>query len=165
MRILYFSWVNILILSMLDLNAQFLTRSVISALGTNNLEGEAYVSSTIGEGISGTFYNSQNYLTQGFQQPRTIAPYNPFELNLDAIDVFPNPFTDYIKIAIEVKDINNYDIEIYSIQGSKLLSFVINNIYSGIYEINLQELPPGVYVLQIRSALLKTNKTFRIIKT
>lgn len=164
MRFLNIGWIILFSLSFQGICAQFLTRTVISAMGLNSLINGIYTSSTVGESISGTLNHNYTYLTQGFQQPLIINKEDPGILNLDAIDVYPNPFIDKISIVIEVKDINNYSVEILSIQGRELYSLKLNNIYSGIYELNLEDLPSGVYLLQIQSPLLKTNKVFRIVK-
>ena len=164
MRFFYIGWIILFTLSSLNVCAQFLTRSVVSSLGSNALENGIYTSSTIGESISGTLSYNYAYLTQGFQQPSFINKENPDNFNLDAIDFYPNPFKDKINLIIEVKDINNYSVEVFSIQGRKLYSYELNNIFSGVFELNLEALPPGVYLLQIRTPLLKTNRTFRIIK-
>jgi hypothetical protein len=164
MRIFYIGWIIILLLSIQEVCAQLLTRSVVSALGLNALESGIYASSTIGESISGTLSNNNTYLTQGFQQPAAVYTIDTSNVNLDAIDIYPNPFIDKINVVVEVKDINNYTIEIFSVQGRRLNSFELNNIFSGSYELNLEDLPSGVYLLQIRTPLFKTNRTFRIIK-
>jgi len=164
MRVLFLGWIITLSLSLADVHAQFLTRSVVSALGTNIGISGIFVSCTMGESISGTLGCSQVYLTQGFQQPLSNISIEPPDINFDAIDIYPNPFKDKINVIIEVKDINNYYIDVFSIQGRKLDSFKLTDIFSGIYEINMEKLPPGVYLLQIRSSFLKTNRTFRIVK-
>jgi hypothetical protein len=164
MKIYYFGCLVLLLLSIKEGNAQFLSRSVVSAYGIMNTSSEGYVSSTIGESISGTLSFNQTTLTQGFQQPLIINSRDSSFFSLDAVDVYPNPFTDLLHVAIEVKDINNYSIGIYSIQGREIETFEFKNIYSGIYEFNMEKIPPGVYLLHIRSSMLKTNRIFRIVK-
>ena len=150
-------------LPVLEMDAQFLTRAVVSSFGAISTANGIQVSSTLGESISGTLKYNHVYLTQGFQQPISQHSRNP-NFSLDAVDIYPNPFTDRIMIAIGVKDINNYYIDVYSLQGRILESFELKNIFSGVFEFSLGKLPPGTYLLHVRSSLLKTNRTFRIVK-
>jgi len=60
------------------------------------------------------------------------------------VHLFPNPANDFLRISIEIN--SNYELRIYSIQGTE----VIHRLYlSGKQKIDIGSLPAGVYLLQI----------------
>lgn len=61
------------------------------------------------------------------------------------IKVFPNPFTNQLKIIIHEGILSNFEITIYSVLGKKVLTSV-NNL-----TINTQGLPAGIYFLELKN--------------
>lgn len=73
------------------------------------------------------------------------------ELEHDAISIFPNPANDYINIKSEI-DINL--VEIYSLQGQKIISYKKQN------SIDVSNLSNGIYFLKV----IDNSMRERIIK-
>ena len=75
----------------------------------------------------------------------------PIEIN-DFVKVYPNPATDYLFIKSDL----NYRSTLYNVAGQRVLE-------SSSKELNLIDLPSGVYLLQLKSET-NTISTFKIIK-
>ncbi|POS02514.1 putative secreted protein (Por secretion system target) [Flavobacterium croceum DSM 17960] len=77
--------------------------------------------------------------------------------NFDNIKIYPNPTDNILFVDATNKEINK--IEMFDLQG-KLLKTIIEN--KDKYQINLQNLPSAVYLLQIQTD--KGKKTVKVIK-
>ena len=75
-------------------------------------------------------------------------------VNNETVTVFPNPANNFMKIVFPVS-VNNANIVLYNIQGQ-----LVRNIeFSGIeFQLVREELPSGLYILQIISSSLSVNK-------
>jgi len=76
---------------------------------------------------------------------------DPIEIN-DFVKVYPNPATDYLFIKSNL----NYQSTLYNVAGQRVLE-------SSSKQLNVIDLPPGVYLLQLKSEA-NTISTFKIIK-
>ncbi len=75
----------------------------------------------------------------------------PIEIN-DFVKVYPNPATDYLFIKSNL----NYRSTLYNVAGQRVLE-------SSSKQLNVIDLPTGVYLLQLKSET-NTISTFKIIK-
>ena len=75
----------------------------------------------------------------------------PVEIN-DFVKVYPNPATDYLFIKSNL----NYKSTLYNVAGQRVLE-------SSSKQLNVVDLPTGVYLLQLKSET-NTISTFKIIK-
>ena len=75
----------------------------------------------------------------------------PIEIN-DFVKVYPNPATDYLFIKSNL----NYKSTLYNVAGQRVLE-------SSSKQLNVVDLPTGVYLLQLKSET-NTISTFKIIK-
>jgi hypothetical protein len=75
----------------------------------------------------------------------------PIEIN-DFVKVYPNPVTDYLFIKSNL----NYRSTLYNVAGQRVLE-------SSSKQLNVIDLPTGVYLLQLKSET-NTISTFKIIK-
>ena len=76
---------------------------------------------------------------------------DPIEIN-DFVKVYPNPATDYLFIKSNL----NYLSTLYNVAGQRVLE-------SSSKQLNVIDLPTGVYLLQLKSEA-NTISTFKIIK-
>jgi hypothetical protein len=76
---------------------------------------------------------------------------------LHQVNVFPNPFNNYIQIISEI-DLQTYTLT--SLDGKTIKSENFNNLKE--LTIDLSEIKTGVYILNIKS--INTSKNFKIIK-
>ncbi|MDC1265288.1 T9SS type A sorting domain-containing protein [Flavobacteriaceae bacterium] len=76
---------------------------------------------------------------------------DPIKIN-DFVKVYPNPATDYLFIKSDL----NYQSTLYNVAGQRVLE-------SSSKQLNVIDLPTGVYLLQLKSEA-DTISTFKIIK-
>ncbi|MDC0380584.1 T9SS type A sorting domain-containing protein [Flavobacteriaceae bacterium] len=76
---------------------------------------------------------------------------DPIDIN-DFVKVYPNPATDYLFIKSNL----NYQSTLYNVAGQRVLE-------SSSKQLNVIDLPTGVYLLQLKSDA-NTISTFKIIK-
>lgn len=116
------------------------------------------ISFTIGEPIIETVGNASHDLTQGFQQSTRpiVTDYN--ELDDIAIEVYPNPTTDIVKI--ELSERKQLDYQLYDLHGVMLQQDKISEINT---TISLNKYYPSVYILKLIDNNLG-SRTFQIVK-
>ncbi|NOZ34922.1 MAG: T9SS type A sorting domain-containing protein [Chlorobi bacterium] len=75
------------------------------------------------------------------------------KINKESLKIFPNPATDYITIDFDRNHQNNYSIEIYNIQGTRVFyqtnfnqnTLSIQNLKKGIYFVRLNDNHSKIY--------------------
>ena len=75
-----------------------------------------------------------------------------------AVNVFPNPANDWININLPN---NAKSIEIYTLEGIKLLSQDITN-YENLFKLNVMQYNPGIYLIKIMTDDKILNERFVI---
>ena len=140
----------------LRINAQKIARQVLSSQGASiQLETGQVITQTIGQnGIIGSFNGNKGI--QGFQQPLTSKlPVLTEELKSKLV-VYPNPFTDIVKINVpDVADQTNFLIQIFDSSGGRLLysqNIVLENVT---LSVDLGQLFPSAYILKGSSDKIK----------
>ena len=111
----------------------------------------------VAEKISGTFQ-----ISEGFIDPNInfVLGLNQYEF-LTGVNVFPNPVID--KIHIKFPDQNNYQIDIYDINGKILKSQFSNSNVEII--VNISDLQMADYFLVVKDNAHKKLKLFKLLKT
>ena len=101
-------------------------------------------------------------VSQGVQQAfefQTLSNPALTTVNLSAV-IYPNPTSDYVVLKISETTLGNLSYRVIDING-KVISH--RNITNGDTQINMQQLPVGMYILKV----IQSNqelKTFKIIK-
>lgn len=155
----------ILFFSCTEIFSQSVQRStVFSSAGNYSDLGTLKLQSNIGELMVDTYNNSQNIFAQGFIQPETFIS-TIIEQTPDALGdgkVYPNPVND--KLYIQLTLVNKFDvkIEVYDVLG-KLQMIDISNSDKN-YELDVEQLNPGIYFIKISSSDNQFGKIFKINK-
>ena len=127
-------------------NAQELNPSVISSGGETLTASGFSLDFVIGEIATESYTEQGILLTQGFLQgiEETLA-INVHSINVDDIDVYPNPSSDLVYIVYNGTDMP-IRIEIMNTQGC-----IINSIHftNSFVEVNVKQFPPGLYIIKI----------------
>lgn len=163
---------------MLHLNskAQTLSPYVIASAGDYVVNGNVSLSYTIGEPMVQTLYSTKNILTQGFQQPMdTISNSSLSSVNEKIVDngspfsieVYPNPFSDYIFIKVRGESNDKLTIELVNTLGQECLLPVVLEYFGGtnVYKVNTGSLAMGIYIVRVTSSnsnllhSIKLNRT------
>jgi hypothetical protein len=81
-----------------------------------------------------------------------------------AISVYPNPTTDVLNLTYELANSSDVMVNIVSLEGKLIKSVNMGSKYIGKHRtnINVQELPKGLYVLQVKTAT--DSKVAKFIK-
>jgi hypothetical protein len=144
----------------LSVNAQ-VKQEVIASAGGYNVNGGLSISWTLGETIIPTFTNGNLTLTHGFQQQLIVTA---IEENIDIavnIKVFPNPASDVVNISFEEPVEGEINVTILDSQGRLVKKDMIEAAMTE-KQINLQELPAGVYYLRMTKG--KLVNVYKVVK-
>lgn len=147
--------------------SQSLTPEVVSSHGGFSAAGGNSLSYTTGQVASATLSQSGRILTQGFQQPvkkstgiPVVEKTDNFEYNL-----YPNPTADYANLEIKSESIKHFKLDIMDLNGKILQSGFAFNTNNGPVNINMTQLPSGLYLMRlfdVKSNLLKIMKIQKI---
>jgi hypothetical protein len=123
---------------------------------------------SIGEFAVYTLNNSNNFLTQGFQQPFKFT-WVAVPENIDItsqIAICPNPVINSLNIIIEKPDKGIYRVVIYNLMGQLLSdkSYSAGNIRSENLQFDFSTFATGNYYVSImhNAVLLRTEKIVKI---
>jgi hypothetical protein len=145
----------------LYVSAQTPKQEVIASAGGYNTNGTLAISWTLGETIIPTFTSGSLILTHGFQQDIWITD---VEKNIDSpvkITVFPNPASDNINILFDEPTDTEVNVYLLDSQGKLLKTGVIENATSET-EMNLQDIPAGIYYLKLIKGNL--SNVYKVVK-
>lgn len=158
---------------MIQINAQessskLLLRSTIGVSGSSEhilLDNKLYlIQQTFGQqSVIGTFKNNNCMILQGFIQPKLISKIMTKGIPLTlSLDVYPNPFTEFISILFHEEITSEIFIEIFNMRGS----LVFSRSYPANQNIKImfgREIIIATYVLKVR---INNKQSIRkIIKT
>ena len=150
----------ILISTALFATSQGIVQQVYGSAGSYYSNGTYSLSSTIGETITATFNSTNNFLTQGFQQPNYLATLvEDFDKNAD-IKVYPNPADYYINIDMGSTNLNDYMFELFDVTGKLLIT---GKISEKITKLDLGSFATDVYFIRLSSDN-KLIKSFKVQK-
>ena len=76
------------------------------------------------------------------------------------VEVFPNPTTQYLTIDLSNLSLKDPKIEIRNIIGSKMVSHT-EDIGRKQYKVDVQDYPPGYYLVLVRDDRSKFQQTVR----
>jgi hypothetical protein len=100
-----------------------------------------------------------NYLEQfGFGSDCSLDLVGTEDLEIETIQIYPNPFSDYL--TIQFNDTKQRTIEVYDINGLKILNKTTALDY---LDIKTEDLLKGVYIIRIVESDITVN--FKLIKS
>lgn len=146
------------------LRAQSVTPEVISSAGDYFANTNGSVSWTLGEPMGETYVSSNNFLTQGFQQPWDFGTVINGNQPVNA-EVYPNPTTDVVFLQFSNESSGLYIIEIFNPLGQLLKSTAFTATASARTSVSLHDYSDGVYFITVRKNDGTETSTFRITKT
>jgi bacillolysin len=99
------------------------------------------------------------YFSTGIREESSV----PYIKNSNGISVFPNPFTDNVKLFIPKSVSETSTIDIINLSGQKIYSINGTHVGNGVLELNLNFLNPGVYYLRVNNS--KSIEVVKLIKS
>jgi hypothetical protein len=138
-------------------------QEVIASAGGYNVNGSLSISWTLGETIVPTFKSQDGslILTHGFQQKLIITA---VEENIDLLvnlKVYPNPASEVINIQFDEPVDGEITVAILDSQG-RLVKRETVEADMVEKQINLQELPAGIYYLRLTKG--KLVNVYKVVK-
>jgi type IX secretion system substrate protein len=110
-----------------------------------------------------------NVLAQTYQQGNGYFSPGSAESNITGIDetvtnilVYPNPTHDFL--LINTVETGNYRIEVFNMQGQKLISKNLPPDATNIHHIDVRNLEASVYLVRILNIISKKNASYKIEK-
>lgn len=131
-----------------NLHGQSISPQVFGSAGNYYAVGASSLSFTIGESLTTTLTNSNNKITQGFQQPSYMAT-GITEVAKPTYDlsIFPNPVSNVISI---INNGNAFQANAYilliDVLGRKLIEQQLNSKQT---LIDIQQLAAGTYFIVV----------------
>ncbi|TAL80437.1 MAG: T9SS type A sorting domain-containing protein [Bacteroidetes bacterium] len=153
-------FISVLLLIVLSAHSQ-IKQEVIASAGGYNVNGSLSISWTLGETIIPTFTSGNLVLTHGFQQKLIITT---VEENLDVlvdVKVFPNPASDVVNIQFEAPVDGEIIVYVLDSQGKLVKRDIIESTLIE-KQINLQDLPVGIYYLKLTKG--KLSNVYKVVK-
>lgn len=132
---------------------QSIQRSVIASGGESASSGPVSANITMGEPAITSLTGNSHFLSQGFLQtailgegttdPPTSVPEGATS-HKNELKLYPNPVSSYIYTTRTIKDAQ---VAISSLEGKTFIS----KTYESLQEIDVSDIPAGVYVITVRT--------------
>lgn len=143
--------------------AQSTSPDVMASAGNCFIAPDASLSWTLGEMVTETDASTSNYLTQGFQQPRSIivtdvtSPVN----NKGSISAFPNPFTSSVSLQNNTEG-QTLHVNLIDMEGKTIMKRTMVNKQE---QFDLSSYSNGIYFLEVYDESNKLIQNLKIDKT
>lgn len=148
--------------SVIQLHAQSVSSSVNSNAGDYKVMPGYSLQYTLGEPSVQTYTNTQNTLTEGFQQNTlTISAVDGLSAN-SGIRVFPNPGVSNLFIASE-KLSPETQVTLFDMKG-RVVMISNKKVENHVIRLDISNLVQGSYVIQINDAFNQKEYNYTIIK-
>jgi hypothetical protein len=153
------------------LRAQSIERWVIGSAGGSYYDGvnNFEMDFTVGETVITTINNTNNWLTQGFQQPKEPMSWVSIQDYSDdpaQVIIYPNPVIDQININIQNAQAGNYRVMVFDVLGRLLIDENIISGFDGSAKLNLNfnSYATGSYYLRIlnEKKIIQTGKIIKV---
>jgi hypothetical protein len=84
----------------------------------------------------------------------------------DSFSIYPNPAVEQVNMSFNMEQSGNIDIQIFNINGQKIISKSYNNLQKGQNSLTLpiSSLDTGIYQVQVMSDSYSTVKSLQIIR-
>ncbi len=143
--------------------SQTLSPEVLATSGDYFSNVNNSLSWTIGECITETYSNSNNILTQGFQQNKFTITTSLDENTNSAISVFiyPNPASAFLNIKTVSASLRKLKVDLFDISGK----LVHSEIFQNTVQLNISEYSNSAYILKVYDDDNTLVKIFKLQKT
>ncbi len=149
----------------LSVGAQQIKQEVIASAGGFNVasDNSISISWTLGETIIPTFTSQDGtlILTHGFQQKVLITTVAENILNPVQVTVFPNPASEVINIEFDTPTDGEISLFLLDTQGKLVKTDKIEAATTN-KQINMQDLPSGIYYLRLTKG--KLVNVYKVVK-
>jgi hypothetical protein len=147
-----------------SVGAQQIKQEVIASAGGYNVSSGANqisISWTLGQTIVPTFSAGGLTLSHGFQGTLIISTVEENILNPVQVVIFPNPASEIINIRFETPTDGEISLLLLDAQGKLVKTEKIEAATTN-KEINMQDLPSGIYYLRLTKGILVN--VYKVVK-
>lgn len=147
--------------------AQQISNELIGSAGQTSTNNSIQLDWSVGEVVVAAGQNKEVHLNQGFHQPYRLKLVGPVEIihaNALLPLVYPNPTSNYLYISELAESKESYNLILTDGQGNKMNS--VKAIEDGSrLMLNLENIAPGLYILQIylNGQLLSNQKVLKAL--
>ena len=130
--------------------------------------------SVIFDNVSGLFQlwytawsGSTNSYSVGYATDSTYVAIRDKEItNVSGLKCFPNPVRSNAIITFNIQEISPVSLELYDTNGKMVKDLAIGSDFQGIYKsrVNMEDLPPGMYLCRLVSTAEIAMTKFIVIK-
>ncbi|MCU0435134.1 MAG: T9SS type A sorting domain-containing protein [Bacteroidia bacterium] len=143
---------------------QSVEQNVLSSAGDFYSNSQGMIEWTLGEPMSETYGNANNFLTQGFHQTM-LGPNSVPEQVIGNLSLFPNPASDQVTLQFDAESNGVYTVEIYNALGQQLSSRQLNIMPGGYrHDITVRDFADGIYFVTVRKVGTDATASFRVNK-
>ena len=142
--------------------AQSLSPEVISTAGGKMQTATISLDWTLGETAVSRWNTAGGFTTEGFHQPVLQISLLP-EYNSPKVSIAPNPVQSTLNILVKEASQKALFAQLLDVQGHVLVQRT--NLGLGNTELNLSNLPSGIYFLQVLQQNGKILEAFKVVKT
>ncbi|HAA16003.1 MAG TPA: hypothetical protein DCE41_31585 [Cytophagales bacterium] len=86
----------------------------------------------------------------------------PFD-GVNQIEFYPNPAVEFLSVTIKNSNLNNVQLELFSILGNKL-NVSAEAMGGDRYRFDVQNLDAGYYLLVVRDPVTRFRETYKFLK-
>ncbi len=86
----------------------------------------------------------------------SVVPGLKEQLSSSILHIYPNPFSDGVTIEFPNPEANPYQLILQDLSGRKYI--IINNIRTGKITLEREDLPSGVYLIELKGAIITRQK-------
>lgn len=138
------------------------SQSVIGSTGGKGSVGTMNIYYTVGETAITTITNDSTTLSQGFHQPYLFTTALEETFLPGEVTVFPNPTASILQIQFEGIKLQNLSISLHDFAGRSLSHSEVRNTT---WQIDLSDLPGGIYLLTVIDVENNKMNSFKIFKS
>lgn len=145
-------------------HAQSVSPDVIATAGEFYSNASGSISWTMGEPMGETYSQTNNIVTQGFQQPWDFGTaISPGQSPVNA-GVYPNPTSDVVNLQFGDNSTGAYVIEVFNTLGQQVSASQFTATPSAQTTVSLRDYADGIYFITVRKADGTESSTFKITK-
>ena len=156
---------NFLILVLVFFASSAGAQQVIASAGGFNVASDKSISIswTLGETIIPTFTSADGtlILTHGFQQKLIITAVEEYIVDPVSVTVFPNPTSEIVNIEFDTPTDEEITLYLLDAQGKLVKTDKIESATTN-KQINMQDLPSGLYYLRLMQG--KLVNVYKVVK-
>ncbi|AEE48225.1 T9SS type A sorting domain-containing protein [Haliscomenobacter hydrossis] len=142
--------------------AQSLSPEVISTAGGKMQAGSIQLAWTLGETAVARWNTPQGMVTEGFHQPVLEVTLLP-EYTAPTVRIAPNPVQSTLNVQLQEQTKQILFANLVDVQGRVLIKRT--TLQLGNTELDLSNLPAGMYFLNVMHQNGKTLEVFKVVKT